>query len=79
MFQVTVAELVPAPAVMVPAAGGVIVHVHPLMPPPDWVVYMLPVDPTQAAAAPAMVGTGRGFTVTFSTLGAVAVHPNASV
>jgi methylglyoxal synthase len=60
IFQVTVMLFVPKPAVITPP--GDIDQVYALM--LASVVYMFPVEFTQAAAGPVIVGTGRIFTVT---------------
>jgi hypothetical protein len=60
MFQVTVMLIVPAPAVIIPPED--IDQVYADM--PVSVVYIFPVECTQADAGPVIVGTGRIFMVT---------------
>ena len=73
MFQVTVIELVPAPAVMVPP--GETLQVYPVI--PVSVVYTDPVVPSQTFCGPETVGCAEVLTTTFMTVGEKAAQPDA--
>src|SRR5512133_1114508 len=60
VFQVTVIWFVPAPAVIVPPVTD---HAY-VWPATAGVLYIDPVVPSHAAAAPVITGAGNGFTVT---------------
>jgi hypothetical protein len=60
VFQVTVIEFVPVPAVIAPPADTA--QVYPVI--PAVVEYTLPAEFTHAAAGPEITGTGKALTVT---------------